>query len=132
MLAGETTDRVAPVPHTPGGPPIWLAGADATFRLALAEGLPFQASRAAPTDLAPLVRRWHDEGGGLFGVRIRMSVAAAVPSDAGVEWNALVGPPSFLAEQLAAYRDLGVDDVSIIPGQDDESSLRTVVALAEL
>ena len=57
-----------------------------------------------PTDVAALIHRWHDEGGGLFGVRIRMSVAAAVPSDTGVEWNALVGPPSFLAEQLAAYQ----------------------------
>jgi alkanesulfonate monooxygenase SsuD/methylene tetrahydromethanopterin reductase-like flavin-dependent oxidoreductase (luciferase family) len=131
VFAGDTTERVAPIPLTAGGPPIWLAGADATFRLALAEGLPFQASRSTPTDLAPLVRRWRDEGGGTFGVRIRMSVAAEVPSDAGVEWNALVGPPSFLAEQLDAYREIGVDDVSIIPGQDDESSLRTVAAVIE-
>lgn len=131
VFDGRTTDRVAPVPHTAGGPPIWLAGAEATFRLAIAEGLPFQASRVAPSELAPLARRWRDEGGGTLGVRVRVSVADAVPSDSGVEWNALVGPPAFLAEQLAAYRDLGVDDVSIIPGQDDESSLRTVVALAE-
>jgi alkanesulfonate monooxygenase SsuD/methylene tetrahydromethanopterin reductase-like flavin-dependent oxidoreductase (luciferase family) len=132
VFAGQTAERVAPVPRTAGGPPIWLAGADATFRLALAEGLPFQASRASPADLAPLAHQWHDAGGGLLGVRVRVSVADAVPSDAGVEWNALVGPPSFLAEQLDAYRELGVDDLSIIPGQDDESSLRTTVALAEM
>jgi hypothetical protein len=58
-------------------------------------------------------------------------VAAAVPSDSGVEWNAIVGPPAYLAQQLDAYRDLGVDDVSIIPGQDDDSSLRTTAALAQ-
>jgi alkanesulfonate monooxygenase SsuD/methylene tetrahydromethanopterin reductase-like flavin-dependent oxidoreductase (luciferase family) len=119
------------VPLTSGGPPIWLAGAEATFRLALDQALPFQASRVSPEALAPLAKRWRDEGGGPLGVRIRVSVADAVPSDRGVEWNALVGPPAFLAEQLAAYRDLGVSDVSIIPGQDDESSLRTTAALAE-
>jgi alkanesulfonate monooxygenase SsuD/methylene tetrahydromethanopterin reductase-like flavin-dependent oxidoreductase (luciferase family) len=131
VFTGRTTERVAPIPRTAGGPPIWLAGADATFRLAIAEGLPFQASRVAPADLAPLAQRWRDEGGVGLGVRVRMSVAAAVPSDSGVEWNAIVGPPAYLAEQLAAYRDLGVDDVSIIPGQDDDSSLRTTAALAQ-
>jgi hypothetical protein len=39
------------------------------------------------------------------------------------------GPASYLADQLVAYRDLGVADVSLMPGRDDEASLRTVEAL---
>ena len=49
---------------------------------------------------------------------------------ADADWHALAGPPAFLAEQFAAFRDLGVGDLSLIPGQDDASSLATVEALA--
>lgn len=131
VFAGRTNAAVAPLPYTAGGPPVWLAGAEATFRLALREALPFQASRVAPAELAPMIERWRDGGGGPFGVRVRMSVADHVPPDAGVEWNAIVGPAPYLAERIDAYDALGVDDLSIIPGQDDESSLRTVAGLVE-
>ena len=51
--------------------------------------------------------------------------------DLAGEWHALTGPPAFLTEQLAAFADLGVSDVSLIPGQDDDSSRRTLDALVE-
>ncbi|MPY95549.1 MAG: LLM class flavin-dependent oxidoreductase, partial [Acidimicrobiia bacterium] len=123
--------RLAPEALTAGGPPLWLAGAGATMSRALALGLPFQASRATPEQLAPLARRWRDGGGGLLGVRVRVSVADRPPTGHAVDWQALTGPAEFLAEQLAAYRELGVADVSLIPGQDDASSLATVEALVE-
>jgi alkanesulfonate monooxygenase SsuD/methylene tetrahydromethanopterin reductase-like flavin-dependent oxidoreductase (luciferase family) len=125
--------RLAPPPHAPGGPELWLAGGPATLRRALRRGLPFQAARTLPHDLAPVARRWFDAGGSALGIRVRVDVvvdggASAVNPVLG---DAVVGPPGAVAEQLAAYADLGVTDVSIIPGQDDTTSLRTVTALGE-
>ena len=115
---------LAPGPSTAGGPPIWLAGARATMDRALDRGLPFQASRLSPDDLAPLARRWWDGGGGLLGVRIRIGLDRVASRADGVEWQALTGPADFLAAELARYADLRVADVSLIPGQDDRSSAR--------
>ena len=47
----------------------------------------------------------------------------------GVDWQALTGPVDFLVTELARYADLGVADLSLIPGQDDDSSRATVEAL---
>jgi len=41
----------------------------------------------------------------------------------------LRGPAPYLLEQLVLYRSLGVADVSIMPGRDDDTSLRTVDVL---
>jgi hypothetical protein len=41
----------------------------------------------------------------------------------------LVGPAGYLAEQVVAYAELGVADVSVRPGQTDGASHRTVEAL---
>lgn len=127
--------RLSPVPLTPGGPPLWLAGDRPTFERALRLGLPFQARTTAPAQLAPLAREWFDRGGSQLGVRIAVEFADQVPADgtgaggaAGA--NALAGPPSYVAAQLATYAELGVADVSLMPGRDDAVSLRTVEALA--
>ena len=126
--------RLSPVPFTPGGPPVWLAGDRATFERALKRGLPFQARAARPEVLQPLAREWSERGGGELAVRIAVQVTderaetGAVGSVA--QANALVGPATYLAEQLVAYKDSGVTDVSLIPGHDDETSLRTIDALA--
>jgi alkanesulfonate monooxygenase SsuD/methylene tetrahydromethanopterin reductase-like flavin-dependent oxidoreductase (luciferase family) len=129
LLAGEEEPRVAPVPFSPDSPPVWLAGERATRALAWRLGLPFQASRIVPADLAPLAREWFDEGGRQLAVRIRVSVTPEPPQGVDVEWNALAGPPAYLAEQLAEYAALGVTDVSLIPGQDDTGSLATTEAI---
>jgi hypothetical protein len=100
----------------------------------LKRGLPFQARAARPEVLEPLAREWSERGGGELAVRIAVQVTderaetGAVSSVA--QANALVGPATYLAEQLVAYQDLGVTDVSLIPGHDDETSLRTIDALA--
>jgi len=126
----EGGGRVSPIPPT-GGVPIWLAGARATFERALQLGLPFQASRSSPDELAPLAREWFDRGGGTLAVRIRLTVEEAPGGTPGetVEWNTIGGSTEHALDQLQRYIELGVTDISIVPGQDDRVSLSTVEAL---
>jgi len=128
--AGSQPGRVSPPPVTPGGPPLWLAGAAATMHRALSLGLPFQASRTSPSALASSARQWHDAGGGQLAVRVRMQVGNRTASSESVDWQALTGPPSFLADQIHSYAELGVTDVSVVPGQDEVASMATIEALA--
>jgi alkanesulfonate monooxygenase SsuD/methylene tetrahydromethanopterin reductase-like flavin-dependent oxidoreductase (luciferase family) len=126
-------DGPSPRPWSPGGPPLWLAGARATMLRAIRLGLPFQASRIGPSALAPTAREWFDRGGTKLAVRVRMGVGRAggpaTPTATGT--GALIGSAAFLADQVDAFRQLGVTDLSIMPGQDVDSSLRTLEALAE-
>lgn len=126
----------SPRPWSPGGPPVWLAGARATMLRAIRLGLPFQASRIGPADLAPTAREWFDRGGTTLAVRVRMGVeqagsGAGSATPTATDTGALIGSAAFLAEQFDAFRQLGVTDLSIMPGQDVDSSLRTIEALAE-
>jgi alkanesulfonate monooxygenase SsuD/methylene tetrahydromethanopterin reductase-like flavin-dependent oxidoreductase (luciferase family) len=126
----------SPRPWSPGGPPLWLAGARATMLRAIRLGVPFQASRVGPAGLAPVARDWFDRGGTELAVRVRMGVGNAgagdgSPAPTATETGALIGSAAFLAEQVEAFRELGVTDLSIMPGQDAEESLRTIEALAE-
>jgi alkanesulfonate monooxygenase SsuD/methylene tetrahydromethanopterin reductase-like flavin-dependent oxidoreductase (luciferase family) len=122
----------SPRPVTPGGPPLWLAGARATMRRAIRLGLPFQASRVGPAALAPTAAAWFEGGGTTLAVRVRFGLAATATdgSDEGTT-GSIVGPPAFLAEQIDAFRRLGVTDLSVMPGQDADTSLRTIEALVE-
>lgn len=131
QIALPADGRLSPVPYTPGGPPLWLAGGRPTFERALRAGLPFQARTTPPAAFASTAREWFERGGGELAMRIALEVADRV-SDAGpgaAQANALVGPPGYLAEELAAYRELGLADVSLMPGRDDDASLRTLEAL---
>ncbi len=122
----------SPRPWSPGGPPIWLAGARATMLRAIRLSLPFQASRIGPAALAPTAREWFDRGGTKLAVRVRMGVeggGSPLPTATGT--GALIGSAAFLSEQIDAFHQLGVTDLSIMPGQDVEASLRTIAALAE-
>ncbi len=92
-------------------------------------GLPFQASRTPPDRLGPLAREWFDRGGGLLAARVRVSVSDERIGGGAVDWDAIRGDGAHIAEQLAAFADHGVTDISLVPGQDDESSLRTVEVL---
>jgi hypothetical protein len=99
-------------------------------------GLPFQASRVGPSALAPTAKEWFDLGGTKLAVRVRMGVegsgsGAGSPTPTATDTGALIGSAAFLAEQVDAFRRLGVTDLSIMPGQDVEASLRTIEALAE-
>jgi alkanesulfonate monooxygenase SsuD/methylene tetrahydromethanopterin reductase-like flavin-dependent oxidoreductase (luciferase family) len=122
--------ELSPRPFTPGGPPIWYAGGRPTFERALRDGVVFQARRATPDELAPTAAEWFDRGGTELAVRIPIDVTDRPPQgDDGL--GRVAGPPRYLAEQLARYRDMGVADVSIRPSTgDDEETLRLVDAVA--
>jgi alkanesulfonate monooxygenase SsuD/methylene tetrahydromethanopterin reductase-like flavin-dependent oxidoreductase (luciferase family) len=122
----------SPAPLTPGGPPLWLAGARATMLRAIRLGLPFQASRVGPEALAPTAAEWFDGGGTVLAVRVRFGLAGTVNDQGATATGAIIGPPGYLAEQINAFVALGVSDLSVMPGQDAETSLRTIEALVEL
>jgi alkanesulfonate monooxygenase SsuD/methylene tetrahydromethanopterin reductase-like flavin-dependent oxidoreductase (luciferase family) len=126
-LPGE--GRLSPSPFTEGGPPLWYAGGRATFERALRDGVPFQARRATPDELAATAAEWFDRGGTDLAVRVPFEVESE-PATGDAAFNRVAGPPSYLADQLARYQELGVADISILPGQDELTSLRTIEALA--
>jgi alkanesulfonate monooxygenase SsuD/methylene tetrahydromethanopterin reductase-like flavin-dependent oxidoreductase (luciferase family) len=124
--------RISPV-APPGSVAVWLAGGRRTFDRALRHGRPFQASRMSPEALAPWAAEWFARGGGTLAVRVRMTVdeaTADTPGDA-VDWAGVSGDAASVAETIGRYLDLGVTDISIVPGHDDETSMRTVTALVD-
>jgi alkanesulfonate monooxygenase SsuD/methylene tetrahydromethanopterin reductase-like flavin-dependent oxidoreductase (luciferase family) len=125
--------RLSPEPFSKNGPPLWLAGDRATMERALRLGLPFQARATTPLTLRPIAEQWFERGGGDLAVRIALEVADDIPEELVVDnvaqASALIGPPNYLTEQLAQYAALGVADVSIMPGRNDATSLRTLESL---
>ena len=121
---------LSPGPPSAGPPPVWLAGAAATMARAAALGLPFLSSRATPDELAPVARRFFDAGGEFLAHRTRLEYGAHDVTSDVVEWHATTGSTDEMVDTLGRYRALGVRDLSIIPGQDDAGSLRTVEILA--
>jgi alkanesulfonate monooxygenase SsuD/methylene tetrahydromethanopterin reductase-like flavin-dependent oxidoreductase (luciferase family) len=129
LRAGLRGEILSPEPFTPGGPPVWLAGAEATMRLAARLGLPYQASRALPVELAPLANRWRDLGGGLLAHRVYVEAGSGVPDGVQVERHVLAGSADQLLDGLARFRELGVGDLSMVLGHDDASARRTLDVL---
>ena len=78
-----------------------------------------------------LARKYADAGGCELRVRTRMSVSAPVRSPGARDFPTLVGPPEYLAEQLAAYAALGATYISVVAGYDDRSCGETIDALGE-
>ncbi|WP_045878823.1 hypothetical protein [Pseudofrankia sp. DC12] len=129
LRAGLRGELLSPQLLTPGGPPIWLAGAAATMRLAARLGLPCQASRALPDEHAPLAARWRDLGGGPLTHRIYVEAGSAVPDGAQVERHVLAGSAERILDGLTRYRELGVADLSMVLGHDDASARHTLDTL---
>ena len=127
LLVDET---LSPGPPSTGPPPVWLAGAAKTMTRAVALGLPFLSSRATPEELAPVARRFFDSGGEFLAHRTRLEYGTHDVTGDVVEWHATTGSADEMADTIGRYRELGVRDLSIIGGQDDNSSLRTVEILA--
>lgn len=120
--------------HAIEPPELWLSGAEGTLRRAVKYGLPWQPSRMSPEEVAPLARKYFDAGGVGLRVRARMSVSAPpTPAEAFAfrGFSTLVGPPSYLADQINAYAELGATYVSVVPGYDETSCLATIEALGE-
>ena len=121
---------LSPGPSNAGPPPLWLAGGAATMARAVARGLPFQSTRATPDELAPVAQRFFDAGGTFLAHRTRLEYGSHDVTGNVVDWNAITGSVGQLVDTLSRYSELGVQDISIVPGQDDASSLRTVGILA--
>lgn len=129
LIALLADPSYSPGPPPQGPPPVWLAGATATMRKAAARGLPFQSSRALPDALAPIVADYYERGGPMFAHRVRVEVGDHEVAGEVVDWQALSGSVDQVVDAFGRYRELGVRDLSCIPGQDDATSRRTVEAL---
>jgi alkanesulfonate monooxygenase SsuD/methylene tetrahydromethanopterin reductase-like flavin-dependent oxidoreductase (luciferase family) len=123
--------RYSPGPPTGGPPPVWLAGAAATMRKAAARGLPFQSSRALPDALAHRAAEFFDRGGTQLAHRVRLEIGHHEVDGQAVDWHAVTGSVDRIVDVLGRYRDLGVSDLSIIPGTDDETSRDTLDVLVD-
>ena len=123
-------DSLSPGPPTAGAPPLWLAGAAATMDRAHRLGIPYQSSRATPAELEPIAKRFFDGGGSYLAHRIRLECGTHEVAGEEVQWNAVRGSAAELVDALGRFAELGVEDLSIVPGQDDATSLRTVEVLA--
>ncbi len=121
---------LSPGPSDAGPPPVWLAGAAKTMARAVTLGLPFLSSRATPDELAPVAERFFDAGGEFLAHRTRLEYGAHDVTGDVVEWHATTGSVDEMVDAVGRYAELGVGDLSIIPGQDDTSSRRTVEILA--
>ena len=110
--------------------PIWVAGAAATMRFGIERGMPFQSSRATPDELEPVAKQFFDEGGTTLTHRVRVTFGESTVEGDRVAWHSVSGSVNQLVEALSRFRDMGVTDLSIIPGHDDASALTTVEVLA--
>jgi alkanesulfonate monooxygenase SsuD/methylene tetrahydromethanopterin reductase-like flavin-dependent oxidoreductase (luciferase family) len=131
LLATLADPGYSPGPPEGGPPPVWLAGSTATMRRAVDRGLPFQSSRTPPELLAPIARDFFDRGGTALAHRVRVELGDHRVEGAEVEWHAVTGSVDRIVDALGRYRELGVSDLSLIPGQDDATSRRTVRALVD-
>jgi hypothetical protein len=99
------------------------------MRLAAGLGLPFQASRATPAELAPAARLWKDLNGGMLAHRIYAEAGANVPDGEQVATHVVAGSAAQITDAFAAYAELGVGDLSVVLGHDDTSAVRTLEVL---
>lgn len=122
-----SSGRLSPEPFDGRSPELWLAGADAMMRRALRRGLPFQARAQTPEQASTSRNSWSAAGGGTFALRvpIRVTKEALEKAPTHISGPVVAGSPEQVAEQLTAYAKAGVDDLSIIPGNNDEVSLET-------
>ncbi len=131
-LIGALDDPIySPGPPDSGPPPVWLAGGRATMQRAIDRDLPFQSSRATPDELAPVAADFFERGGSALAHRVRVEVGDHDVAGADVAWHAVTGSVDQIVDAFGRFEQLGVFDLSLIPGQDDATSLRTVRALVE-
>lgn len=131
LLTALPDPAYSPGPPSSGPPPVWLAGADATMRRAIDRSLPFQSSRATPDELAPIAERFFAAGGTALAHRVRVEVGDHQVAGRDLDWHAVTGSAAQIVEAFGRFAELGVFDLSLIPGQDDATSLRTVRTLVE-
>jgi len=121
---------LGPGPIEGNSVPVWLAGSTATMNFAIANHLPFQASRATPDELAPLAERYFELGGTVLNHRLRITAGPTTVDGDRVDWHSVDGSADKIVDALGRFDAMGVDDISIIPGHDDASAKQTVELLA--
>ncbi len=109
--------------------PVWLAGSTATMSKAIGLGLTFQSSRATPEELAPIAAEFYDRGGVALAHRVRVQATSERGGHGDLDWHVVAGSADRLVDTLGRFRDLGVTDLSIVPGQDDDTSRHTLEVL---
>lgn len=120
---------LAPGPDEGGPPPIWLAGSTATMHRAIERDLAYQSSRATPDELAPMAAAFFDAGGTFLAHRVRVEVGDHGVHSEALDWHAVTGSVDQIVDAFERFAELGVQDLSVVPGQDDRSSQRTVEIL---
>jgi len=121
---------VGPGPPPDGPVPIWLAGSTATMRFSVDREMPFQSSRATPSELEPIAQQYFDAGGAMLAHRVRVTFGDSTVEGDRVAWHSVSGSVNQLVEELSRFAEMGVVDLSIIPGHDDATALTTVEVLA--
>ena len=129
LIAALDDPTFSPGPPEHGSPPVWLAGSTHTMNRAIKRGLAFQSSRAIPDDLAPIARDFFDRGGTALAHRVCVEVGHHGVAGEALSWNAVTGSADQIVDALGRFEQMGVFDLSIIPGQDDATSLRTLSTL---
>jgi len=129
LRAALVDPALAPGPGSDGPPPLWLAGATATRHLAVQLGLPFQSSRATPDELAPIAKMFFDDGGTMLAHRVRVQAGDHQVASDQVDWHAVTGSVDEIVEAFGRFQELGIVDLSVVPGSDDETSRHTVEVL---
>lgn len=132
LRAALLNAELAPGPDPDGPPPLWLAGATATRRLAVKLGLPFQSSRATPPELAPIAQRFFADGGTVLAHRVRVQAGEHQVASDQVDWHAVTGSVGEIVDAFGQFRELGVVDLSVVPGSDDETSRHTIAVLGDV
>jgi len=77
----------------------------------------------------PPVWLWKELNGGLLAHRIYAEAGTGVPDGEEVARHVVAGSAAQIADAFAAYRELGVDDLSVVLGHDDASAMRTLEVL---
>lgn len=120
--------RLAPAPAS-AGVPVWLAGSTTTMNKAIGLGLPFQSSRATPDELAPIAADFFARGGTQLAHRVRVQATSERSGTGDLEWHLVSGSAAELADAFGRFAEMGVSDLSIVPGQDDATSRHTIEVL---
>ena len=99
------------------------------MKRAIERRLPYQASRATPSELAGMAQQFFDAGGLFLAHRVRILTGQEESPGNQVDWNAVTGSVAEIVDSLGQFSAMGVSDLSIVPGLDSSSSRQTIEIL---
>ena len=91
------------------------------------------SSRRAPcpTIWRPGRADYYDRGGTFLAHRVRLEIGDHAVVGEALDWHAVTGSVDQVVDTLGRYVELGVRDLSLIPGADDNTSRTTLAALID-